>query len=140
MSRNRWKFSRMPRRQSTHPTELELQILKILWQRSPQPVRDIRQALADSGRDLAHTTVITTLGVMVDKKYVRRKRVANAFLFEPRVSQAETSGKMVNDLVDRVFDGSPTALMASLFNTSDLDPEELKQLRRLINRKAKGDS
>ncbi|MEM8668178.1 MAG: BlaI/MecI/CopY family transcriptional regulator [Planctomycetota bacterium] len=130
----------MARRQSAHPTELELQILKILWQRSPQPVREIRQTLAESGRDLAHTTVITTLGVMVDKKYVRRKRVANAFLFEPRVSQEATSEKMVNDLVDRVFDGSPSALMASLFNASDLDPEELKQLRRLINRKAKEES
>ena len=130
----------MARRQSSHPTELELQILKILWQRSPQPVREIRQTLAEAGRDLAHTTVITTLGVMVDKKYVRRKRVANAFLFEPRVTQAATSEGMVNDLVERVFDGSPAALMASLFNASDLDPEELKQLRRLINRKAKGES
>jgi len=58
----------MTRPKSAHPTELELPILKILWQRLPQPVREIRQSLADGGRDLAHTSVITTLGVMVQKK------------------------------------------------------------------------
>lgn len=130
----------MARPKSSYPTELELQILKILWTRSPQPVREIRQSLADGGRDLAHTSVITTLGVMVEKRYLRRKRVANAFEFTPRVTREEISQKMLGDLCHRVFDGSPTALMASLFDSSKVDPDEIKELRRLINRKAKEDS
>ncbi len=73
----------MARPKSLHPTELELQILKVLWDRSPLPVREIRQALADGGRDLAHTSVITTLGVMVRKRYLRRTKQGNAFLFAP---------------------------------------------------------
>ena len=58
----------MPRPASEHPTDLELQILKILWDRETSlTVREIRDALAQDGRDLAHTSVITTLGTMVEK-------------------------------------------------------------------------
>ncbi|MFM7723925.1 MAG: BlaI/MecI/CopY family transcriptional regulator, partial [Bacteroidota bacterium] len=46
-------------------------ILKILWQHSPLPVRDVRDALAEQGRDLAHTSVITTLNTMVGKRYLK---------------------------------------------------------------------
>ena len=130
----------MARPKSSHPTELELQILKILWDRSPLPVREIRLALADGGRELAHTSVITTLGVMVRKMYLGRTKQGNAFLFAPEITREEVSDGMLSDIVIRVFDGSPTALMASLFNTSDVDSNEIKELRRLINRKAKEQS
>lgn len=130
----------MARPKSLYPTELELQILKVLWDRSPLPVREIRQTLANDGRDLAHTSVITTLGVMVRKRYLRRAKEGNAFLFSPRVSRDEVSNGMVGDMVNRVFDGSPAAMMASLFNASEIDRDELDELRRLINRKAKDQS
>jgi predicted transcriptional regulator len=119
------------------PTELELRILKVLWQESPLKVREIRQALADDGHDIAHTSVITVLNIMVDKGFLTRSQVKNAFTFAPKVSQEEISGRYVGDLVDRVFDGSASAVMLSLLKTSEIDPEELKELRRLINRLAK---
>jgi predicted transcriptional regulator len=127
----------MPRSASEHPTELELRILKILWRESPLRVREIRQALADDGHDIAHTSVITILNIMVEKRYLKRKPVKNAFCFEPRVSETEVSAGMLGDVVDRVFDGSAMAVVLSLFDRSDLDPEELKELRRLVNRKVK---
>lgn len=130
----------MARPKSSHPTELELLILKILWDRSPLPVREIRLELADRGRELAHTSVITTLGVMVRKRYLRRAKQGNAYLFTPAITREKVSEGMLSDIVNRVFDGSPTALMASLFNTSDLDRREIKELRRLIDRKAKEQS
>lgn len=130
----------MARPISSHPTKLEFQILKVLWGRSPLPVRDIRLALADGGRELAHTSVITTLGIMVRKNYLRRTKQGNAYLFAPAITRKEVSGGMLGDIVNRVFDGSPTALMASLFDTSDVDSDEIQELRRLINRKAKEQS
>lgn len=130
----------MARPASDHPTQMELLILKILWQRSPLPVRDIRAALAEMGRDIAHTSVITTLNIMVDKKYLKRTQQGNAFLFQPRVSQDDISQKMLGDFVNRVFDGSASAVMASLFDCSEIDEAELKELRRLINRKMKEQS
>ncbi len=125
----------MARPASTHPTELELQILKVLWRDSPLPVREIRTALADDGRELAHTSVITTLNIMVRKKYLKRSRQGTAFLFAPLVSQNDVSATMLGDVVHRVFDGSPTATMLSLFDCACVDEDELKELRRMINRR-----
>jgi predicted transcriptional regulator len=126
----------MPRRASEHPTELELEILKVLWQQAPRHVREIRLALAEQGRDLAHTTVITTLNVMVGKKYVKRTMQGNACLFEPRISREQVSTRMLGDLVDRVFDGSAAAVMLRLFDCADVRPEDLKELRQIIKQKS----
>jgi BlaI family transcriptional regulator, penicillinase repressor len=122
---------------SEHPTELELQILKILWRRSPMAVREVRDALAGQGRDLAHTSVITTLNVMTRKKYLKRSMQGNACLFQARVSRDEASKRMLSDVVRRVFDGSAKAAVLSLFECTDLDAAELDELRQLINQKAK---
>jgi predicted transcriptional regulator len=65
----------MARSGSKHPTELELQILKVHWRTSPLPVRDVRARLeTDAGRVLSHSSVITILNIMVRKGYLRRKK------------------------------------------------------------------
>ena len=130
----------MARPASEHPTDLELQILKILWRESPLPVREVRQALADEGRDIAHTSVITTLNIMVRKRHLKRTKRRNGFLFQPRVTREEVSRRILGDIVDRVFDGSASAVMLSLLQTSDIKPDELSELRRLIGRIAKEQS
>jgi predicted transcriptional regulator len=126
------------RPRSEHPTELELKILKILWERSPLPVREIRQGLAAAGHDIAHTTTITTLNTMVGKQYLKRHMQGNACLFAPRVSRQEVSRRMLGDIVHRVFDGSAKEVVLSLFGQSEIPEDELKELRSLINRKLKG--
>jgi len=127
----------MARPASEHPTELELLILKILWDRSPLPVRDVRQALAEGGREAAHTSVITTLNTMVHKKLLRRRRDGKAYLFSPRVQQQAVRQRMLGDVVDRLFDGSAAAVMLSLFDRGDLNPDELSQLRQFVDRKTR---
>jgi predicted transcriptional regulator len=127
----------MARPKSGHPTELELQILKVLWDRSPLAVREVREALAAAGRDIAHTSVITTLNTMVAKRYLQRRKEGKAFLFSPRVGRDEVTQGMLGDVVQRVFDGSAAAVMLSLFDQADLDAAELRELRRAIDRKMK---
>jgi BlaI family transcriptional regulator, penicillinase repressor len=127
----------MVRPKSSYPTELELEILKILWQRSPLTVRDVREALVGVGRELAHTSVITTLNVMTRKKYLRRSMQGKSCLFAPKVSREDASQQMLGDVVNRVFDGSAKAVVLSLFDCAELNPADLKELRRLIDQKAK---
>lgn len=130
----------MVRSASSHPTELELLILKVLWDKSPLAVRDVRDALELVGRDLAHTTVITTLNVMVKKRFLKRAKEGKSFLFEPKVTREQVSGQMLGDVVDRVFDGSAKAVMLTLFESAELKAEELKELRLILERKTKGQS
>ncbi len=127
----------MVRPQSSLPTELELELLNILWEDSPQLVRDIRDQLASLGRDIAHTSVITTLNTMVKKKYLRRTKQRNALLFAPRVTRDEISRQMLENVVDRAFAGSAKAALLSLFDSENIDEDEIKELRQLINRKAR---
>ncbi|MFT5094461.1 MAG: BlaI family penicillinase repressor [Planctomycetaceae bacterium] len=127
----------MARPASRYPTELELQILKILWQESPLLAREVQATLAADGRELAKTSVITTLNTMVEKKYLKRKKDANTYLFSPQISEDEVSNRVLGDVVDRVFDGSTASVVMKLFDVREIDDEELKELRRAINRKLK---
>ncbi len=126
------------------PTELELLILKVLWNADseslPMAVRDIRTELASIGRELAHTSVITILNIMVDKKFLRRKKIKNAFYFSPIQRQESVQSNMLADIVNRVFDGSAQSLMVALLDQADVSAGELKQLQKLIREKAKQES
>ena len=128
----------MPREASTHPTELELEILKVLWETGPAPVRTIRDALA-ARRALAYTSVMTMLNIMTDKGYVRRTKSGNSYVYRPVLNREKTMNRMLGDLVDRLFEGSAATAAVQLLETSDLDDEELKALRALIRRKTKED-
>jgi predicted transcriptional regulator len=112
-------------------------MLKILWQRAPQTVDDVRQALAAAGRDLTYSSVITVLNIMVRKKYLRRTKRGRAFEYLPLVEEQGVHRSMLTDLLNRVFDGSAQAVVLELLETSDIDSDELNAIRRLINRKAK---
>ncbi len=127
----------MARPVSEHPTELELAILKVLWQKTPQTVQGVREGLAATGRELAHSSVITVMNIMVRKGYLRRDKAGRAFEFTPLVEQQSVSRQMLGDIVNRVFDGSASAVMLELLETSDVDADEIAADRRLINRKSR---
>jgi predicted transcriptional regulator len=128
----------MARSGSKHPTELELEILKILWHTSPLPVREVRARLeVEAGRVLSHSSVITILNIMVRKGYLRRKKEGKALFFTPKVDRQSVAGGIMGDLLSRVFGGSPSAMVLNLIENVDLDAEEVEELRRLISRKAK---
>ncbi len=127
----------MARPASKYPTDFELQILKILWHQSPLLARDVQALLGIEGRDVAKTSIITTLNTMVAKKYLLRSKQGNMYLFSPKISESEVGERVVNDVVDRVFDGSASAVLLKLFDVKDMDPDELKELRKIIDRKLK---
>jgi predicted transcriptional regulator len=129
----------MARRGSKHPTDLELAILKVLWAQGPSSVKQIQEGLAAS-RPLAYTTVVTMLTIMASKGFVRKQRQEGGHAYEAIIPRREASGNMLQDLIDKVYDGSTLAVVQSLLDTADLDAVELAEIRRLVNRKAKEQS
>ena len=127
----------MARPASEHPTELELSILKILWQAAPKTVDQVRESLAENGRDLSHSSVITIMNIMVRKRYLKRKKNGRALEFTPLVEEDRVGRSMLKDLIHRVYDGSAQSLVLHLLETADVDTDELSAIRQLINRKAK---
>jgi BlaI family penicillinase repressor len=124
----------MTRPASRYPTELELEILKVLWRDGPCTVRRVRVALAEGGRALAYTSVMTMLSIMVRKKYLRRDKDGRSYVYAPRIAEAETKQGLLGDIVERAFDGSARAVVLSLLELGDIDEEELGELRDLIDR------
>lgn len=126
----------MARPASTHPTERELEILKVLWRLGPSTVRQVREALAPQ-RKLAHTSVITIMTIMTDKGYLVRDAGASTHVFRAKVSAGSVRKRMLGDLVRRAFDGSAAAVMLNLLDSSDLKGDELAELRRRLEEKGK---
>ncbi len=128
----------MARSSSEHPTGLELEILKVLWQAAPRTVEEVRAALAVVGRNLTHSSVITVMNIMVRKKYLVREKSGRSFEYRHLVEGKDIGRGLLNDLVQRVFDGSAKAVVLELLETGDVDAGELAEIRRLIDRAAKG--
>lgn len=125
----------MARQQSKHPTELELEILKILWTAGARSGREISELLADRSRELTYSSVMTVLGIMENKEYVKRKKQSGSFVYSPRISENVTTRRMLKDLVKRAYDGSVISVMVNLLETNEIDAVEIEQLRTLLNDK-----
>ncbi len=126
----------MARLPSKYPTELELEILKVLWRDGESSVRDVKQALKVF-RKLAHTSVMTMMTIMIEKGYLKRRKKSNYYMYKPLITEKAITSGMLGDVVDRLFDGSAMAAMVNLLETGDVDESELAELRKLIRRKGK---
>ena len=126
----------MARNTSKYPTELELEILKILWRDGQATVRQVRKKLIDF-RKLAYTSVMTMMTIMTEKGYLKRAKEGNYYVYKPQVSEQETTQGILSDIVERLFDGSAAAAMVNLLETKDIDEDEMKQLRELIKQKGR---
>ena len=122
----------MPRPPSQHPTDGELEILRVLWERGPSSLSEICESLRQE-REVATTTVATMLRLMLDKTLVRRKPATRGHQWSAAVTQNATASSMVGKLVDGVFDGSAGRLAVHLVEAGQLSPDELSELRKLID-------
>ncbi len=121
----------MPRPRSEHPTPGELEVLQIIWRQGPCTVRQVLDEL-NRARPRAYTSVMSLLNVMVDKKLLRRKPHGRAFLYSARVEEQPTLREMVGDRVERAFGGSAELLVAHALEQTDLSPQQLDEIHRMI--------
>lgn len=126
----------MARPASTHPTDGELEILRVLWSDGPTSLSTLCETLRQQ-REVATTTIATMLRVMLDKGLVRREGAGRGAQWSAAITQKKTAKGMVSKLVDHVFDGSADRLAAHLIEGGQLSAKQLTELRSLIDEKSK---
>jgi len=114
------------------PSDLELQILGVLWAQGPSGVRDVLANMPD-GKARAYTTILSSLQVMEKKGLVTHRQEGQGYIYRPVVQKQRVLGTLVKQLLTNVFGGRPSAAMQYFIAESDCSPEELAQLRRLID-------
>lgn len=113
------------------PTQAELQILRVLWQKGSATVREVHQELS-STHTTGYTTVLKIMQIMYEKELLERDESARAHVYTVSVDQSETKGQMVSDLVSKLFDGSTTELMVSALHGRS-SKKELAEIRKILN-------
>ena len=121
----------MARPPNEHPTDAELEVLKVLWDAGPSELGPIVSAL-NRDRSVAATTVATTLKVMVQKGWVERAEGPRGYRWSARVSREQTTSRLLRRLVDRAFDGSAGRLVARLVEDRSLSARDCEEIRRLL--------
>lgn len=118
------------------PTDLELQVLSVLWDRGESTVREVLQELPD-GKARAYTTVLTILQLMEKKGLVGHTRQGLTYVYRAAVDRERVVAPVVRSLLQNVFGGDPSAVVQSLLDCGGVDPEQLKEIRRIINAAAR---
>ena len=122
----------MPRTPSTQPTEVELQILRILWELGPSTARQVHNQLVES-RDTNYSTTVKMLSVMLDKKLVKRDETVRPQIFRPAATQNRTQERMLKHLVEKAYNGSVGSLVMQALSSRASSPDELAEIRCLLN-------
>ena len=114
------------------PSDLEMQVLGVLWRSGPATARDLLGALPD-GKKRAYTTVLSALQVMEKKGLLTRSRENLTDRWRPLVSKSGVLGPFFRTMVSNVFGGQPTQVMQHLLHETNLKDEDLDEIRRLLD-------
>lgn len=115
------------------PTDAELAILRVLWDRGPATVRQVHEVVAGA-RETGYTTTLKLMQIMAEKGLVTRDERARTHIYAARVGQEQTQRQLVTDLLDRAFGGSAAALVQRALSTHRANDEELREIQALIER------
>ena len=119
-------------RQNPRPTDAELDILRVLWERGPSTVRQVHEELSEA-RDTGYTTTLKLMQIMAEKGLVTRDESARTHIYAARASQEHTQRQLLNDLVRRAFGGSAAELVLRALSTHRTSDSELREIRKLID-------
>lgn len=120
------------RQRMARPTVGELAILRVLWERGECTVRDVHEQLNPNGGN-SYTTTLKLMQIMHQKGLVVRNDSQRAHIYKPCSSRQEEQHAFVSDLANRLFNGSATRLaLQALGQTGDVNPDELAEIKQLI--------
>lgn len=115
------------------PTESELEILQVLWNRGQATVREVHEELLRT-KEAGYTTTLKLMQIMFDKGLVTRDSSAKTHIYEAAVSKADTQSLFVNRMIDSLFSGSPAQLVLQALGNHQASAEELDQIQAYLNR------
>jgi BlaI family transcriptional regulator, penicillinase repressor len=124
---------------NVRPSDLEMQVLAVLWEQGPATVRQVLDRLPD-GKQRAYTTVLSVMQVMEKKGLLDHTRDGLAHVYRPKVTRKQVCRPLMKELLTNLFAGKASTAMQFLLAEAEVDEAELKEIRKLINeRAAKGD-
>jgi predicted transcriptional regulator len=117
---------------SSQPTAVELEILRILWDLGPSPVRAVHARLA-AAKGTNYSTTVKMLSVMLSKGLVRRDEGATPHVYRAAMTRDRAAKKFLHELVEKVYDGSVMSLVLQALAGGKASPEEISEARRLLD-------
>ena len=124
----------MARKKSSTLTDLETDIMNIVWQKKQVTVRNVYEILREI-RPLAYTTVLTVLGTLTDKGVVHREMRDRTYIYRPKMSRKEAISRNLQHVAGKFFEGSARSLAAHMIESEKLSRDELEELHRMIEEK-----
>jgi len=121
-------------KETVRPTEGELEILAVLWERGSATVREVYETISAT-RPMVYTGVLKLMQIMADKGLVMRDESARAHVYRSAVAKEETERRFVRELSQRLFAGSAAQLALRALEMDPASKEELAEIRKLLARK-----
>jgi BlaI family penicillinase repressor len=114
------------------PTESELEILQVLWEKDQASVREVHEELLRS-KDVGYTTTLKLMQIMFEKGLVKRDDSFKTHIYQASVSKEKTQKHLVGKMINTLFGGSPTELVLQALGNHKASPAELEEIQRLLN-------
>ncbi len=127
----------MAKKKQQRLTPLEALIMDVLWQKSPVSVREVQQILHKK-KKMAYNTVLTMMRILRDKNFLRSEREGRTDFYEPTVSRQYMGRRSLGEVMELFFSGSAGSLVSNLLDQEKISIEEMKEIRRAINKKLGG--
>jgi BlaI family transcriptional regulator, penicillinase repressor len=115
------------------PTDGEMAILRVLWDRGPSTVRQVREALGDRG--VRYTTTLKIMQMMAEKGLVARDEASRSHIYSAAIEEEPTQRRLLGDFLGKAFGGSAGRLVMRALADGDISPDELKEIRKLLKEK-----
>ena len=114
------------------PTESELEILTVLWERGLASVREVHEELARN-KDVGYTTTLKLMQIMNEKGLVKRDASVKTHIYQAAVSKEKTQKHLLGKMIEGLFGGSSTQLVIQALGNHNASPEELDEIQKLLN-------
>ena len=122
----------MRKQRIPQPTEAELEILQVLWQHGPTTVREVHDRLSDL-RDTGYTTTLKNMQNMVQKRLLLRDDAPRSHVYVAAIRQEDTQRMLLDRFLNTAFGGSASQLVMQALGHQKTTPEELQQIKALID-------